>query len=729
MKLDTNAERELAKDYLLHTKENLFLTGRAGSGKTTLLKEIIDQTDKSTVIVAPTGVAAINAGGATIHSFFQLPPSNFLPTSEAIPGEGYTNRSILRSHLKYNADKRALFKNLEMLVIDEISMVRADLLDAMDFVLRYVRGSNQPFGNVQIVMVGDLYQLPPVVKDEEWEPLSTYYNTPYFFDALVWKQVKMVPLELKKVYRQKDEDFLHLLNRIRDGKPQLADLELLNTRYLPEEKENNEAILLTTHNYKANRVNQTELDKIKKPKLTFTAKVSGKFNEWAYPAAEKLILKKGARVMFIRNDKEGRYYNGKLAEVIDFDKEKNLLEVKYKDVKDSMWIEQVEWENRKYKTDKESDKIVAEVAGSFTQFPLRLAWAVTVHKSQGLTLEAVQLDLEGSFAAGQAYVALSRCTSLEGLVMKTKLQKQQVIIDHRIRRFYEGFPGLDVISRKLPMAKRAFALQRLQNRFNLTSLLIALEKWKKYIDESGFSEQTDYVALSENIQTDLLKLQTTTDDFQQLVQQWAKESLTNPDRLDHLMARSDKAIGYFTNLLFEKIIQPLHQHISDIQHQSRIKKYLNLAITLYDATWRKIEALYQTQLFEKKVYQQTQQHKKADLPDWKSARLQTKKKKGATFDITLTFFREGLSITEIAEKRSLTKTTIESHLTKWLKDEVIDIKELLTEDRLEALAKAKNKVVEYEGYKDLREKLDIDCSYSELGWIVWYTENKQMKTL
>lgn len=729
MQVETNAERELAKDYLLHTKENLFLTGRAGSGKTTLLKEIIDQTDKSTVVVAPTGVAAINAGGSTIHSFFQLPPSNFLPTSHPVPGEGYTNRSILRSHLKYNADKRALFKNLEMLVIDEISMVRADLLDAMDFVLRYVRGSNQPFGNVQIVMVGDLYQLPPVVKDEEWEPLSHHYSTPYFFDALVWKQVKMVPLELKKVYRQKDEDFLHLLNRIRDGKPETADIELLNTRHLPEGDGHKDVILLTTHNHKANRVNQTELEKIKNPKLTFTAKVKGKFNEWAYPAAEKLVLKKGAQVMFIRNDKEGRYYNGKLAEITGFDKEKNLLEIKYKEGNKSVWIEQVEWENRKYKTDKETDKIVAEVAGSFTQFPLRLAWAVTVHKSQGLTLDAVRLDLEGSFAAGQAYVALSRCTSLSGLVMETRLQKQQVIIDHRIRRFYEGFPELNLIAQRLPMAKRAFALQRLQHRFNLTALIVALEKWKKYIEESGFSEKEEHVTLSENIQTDLLKLQTTTDNFQRLLQQWATESLSNPDRLEHLMSRSDKAIGYFTAILFEKIIQPLHQHITDIQHQSRIKKYLQLAIDLYDATWRKIESLYQTQLFEKQVYQHKEQHKKADMQDWKSARLQTKKKKGATYDITLSFFREGLSIDEIANKRDLNKSTIESHLTKWLKEEVIDIKEILTEDRLKALTNAKQKVSDYEGYKDLREKMDIDCSYSELAWIVWHTESNPVKTL
>lgn len=723
MNVEQNTERDLAKQYLLNTKENVFLTGRAGSGKTTLLQEVMKETDKNTVVVAPTGVAAINAGGVTIHSFFQLPPSNFLPVDTSFMGDGYTTRSILKQHLKVNEDKRRLIQELEMLVIDEISMVRADLLDAIDFTLRYIRGSTQPFGEVQIVMVGDLYQLPPVVNDAEWSAFKDYYKTPYFFDSLVWKQTKMIPLELKKVYRQKDQDFLNVLNNIRDGKPRPEDIELLNTRYNPAKEKGNDAILLTTHNRKADRVNERELEAIKNPKLVFEAKVKGKFNEWTYPAAEKLILKKGAKVMFIRNDREARYYNGKLAEVVSYDSELEKLKVKFQDDQTTCWIEKASWEKIKYGTE-DSGKITQEVAGSFTQFPLRLAWAVTVHKSQGLTLDAVQLDLESSFAAGQTYVALSRCTTLKGLSMTSEIKSNHVIIDQRIRRFYAGFPESELIAEKLPTAEKAYALFRIQRRFKLYGLLSNLQKWRKYVNESGFSEKKEYTDVIDEIHTALFKLKDTSLEFQKHLQNWSAQSMTDDKMLDHLLERSDKAIVYFTNTLFDGMVKPLHQHISDIQHKAKVKKYLGLAVKLYDEIWRKIEQLYSLALFDQKICSAEKQHLKTDLPDWKSARIQTTKKKGATYDITLEFFREGMSIPAIAEKRGLAVGTIETHMTKWLKAGKIKLTELLSEERIQKLVNAKNKVSDYEGYNDLLSKMDADCNYGELRWIIWYTEER-----
>ena len=726
MNVEQNIERDLAKQYLLNTKEHVFLTGRAGSGKTTLLQEVIKATDKNTVVVAPTGVAAINAGGVTIHSFFQLPPSNFLPVETSFMGEGYTTRSLLKQHLKVSEDKRRLIQELEMLIIDEISMVRADLLDAIDFTLRYLRGSTQPFGEVQVVMVGDLYQLPPVVNDAEWSAFKDYYNTPYFFDSLVWKQAKMIPLELKKVYRQKDQDFLNVLNNIRDGKPRPEDLALLNTRHVPAEEASSDAILLTTHNRKADRINQKELEAIKSPKLVFEAKVAGKFNEWTYPAAEKMILKKGAKVMFIRNDREQRYYNGKLAEVVSYDAQLEKLKVKFQDDQTTCLIEKALWENIKYGTE-DNGKITQEVTGSFTQFPVRLAWAVTVHKSQGLTLEAVRLDLESSFAAGQTYVALSRCTTLAGLIMTSRILARHVIIDQRIRRFYEGFPASDSIAERLPRAEKAFALYRIQRRFKLYSLMINLQKWKKYVGKSGFSEKTEYTEVIDKIHDALFKLKDTSIEFQKQLQGWSARSMTDDKMLEHLLNRSDKAIVYFANTLFEEMVKPLHQHISDIQHKSKVKKYLSLAVKLYDEIWRKIEQLYSLGLYDKKICTAKEQHQKSDLPDWKSARIQTTKKKGATYDITLEFFMEGMSIPAIAEKRGLVAGTIEAHMGRWLKAGKVKITELLSEERLHELTTAKKQVAAYEGFGDLMSKIKVDCSYSELRWIIWYTEESQME--
>lgn len=721
--IDRNIERTLAKDYMLNTARHLFLTGRAGSGKTTLLQEVLLEADKSMVVVAPTGVAAINAGGVTIHSFFQIPPATFLPTNDFLFNDRFVNRPMLKEHMKMGGEKQRLIRELDTLVIDEISMVRADLLDAIDFVLRFVRRSTQPFGGIQVVMVGDLYQLPPVVKEVDWSTLSEYYQTPYFFNAMVWKQAKMVPIELKKVYRQKDSVFLDMLNNIRDGKLSGEDLELLNTRYFPDGKQ--EAILLTTHNRSANTVNDRELDSIDAPKLTFKAAIKGKFKEGNYPCAETLVLKKGAKVMFVRNDAERRYFNGKLAEVAEYDADENKIKVKFQADGSTCWIERVTWENIRFKSGEEEGSINKETIGEFTQFPLRLAWAVTVHKSQGLTLEQVCLDLIGSFASGQAYVALSRCTSLEGLYMKSKIGQQQIIVDYRIRDFYKKFPANDVVESRLEPAKKAYALYRLRRTFQLFKILAEYERWLQYIDRSSFGDQNEYTTIAEKGQLAALNLQSTSNDFTRHLETWINESSTNPNRIPHIINRSDKAIAYFANMLFNEIINPLHQHIGDIQNKSRIKKYLQLAMSTYDTAWQKIEALYHLRYNGQQVYTGQTRHQQSDLPEWTVARMQTKKKKGATFEITLGFFRQGMTIPEIAERRELTVGTIESHLTRWLKTGDIQLTELIKAERIEQLlAKIEQFEPLVESTTELKDRIGKDVSYAELRWLQWYRQEQ-----
>ncbi len=421
-------EFELADKIVRLTNRNLFLTGKAGTGKTTFLKKLKQECPKRMIVLAPTGVAAINAGGMTIHSFFQISPGLFLPSATKKKKEVFQMRK----------EKINIIRTIDLLVIDEISMVRADLLDEVDATLRRIRGYNIPFGGVQLLMIGDLQQLSPVVRDEEWHLLQEYYPTPYFFDSIALKRSSFSRIELTTVFRQTDIHFVSLLNKIRDNKVDQDSLNELNTHYRPNflPAENEGYIHLTTHNSAAQNINETQLLKINRNNRVFEATVTGVFPEANYPTEHTLVLKEGAQVMFIRNDQsqEKRYFNGKIGIVKGFD-DFSII-VSDKDNPDSdIFVSREKWDNVKYTLNPDTNEIEEQVDGSFEQFPLRLAWAITIHKSQGLTFDKAIIDAQSSFSHGQVYVALSRCRTLDGLVLSSPLRMDSIKYDNRIEQF------------------------------------------------------------------------------------------------------------------------------------------------------------------------------------------------------------------------------------------------------------------------------------------------------
>ena len=429
--MSKNPELELALQFIDKTDRNLFITGKAGTGKTTFLHQIKKESLKRMVIVAPTGVAAINAKGVTIHSFFQMPFGPILPNQIA------NTSNQLR---KFSKTKIDIIKSLDLLIIDEISMVRADLLDGIDQVMRRYKNRNKVFGGAQVLMIGDLQQLAPVVRPNEWGLLQSHYETVYFFSSKAYQEANVVSIELKHIYRQKNEDFITILNEIRNDDLSEKSAKILNKRYNPNFSPSKQEgyITLTTHNNRANLINNSELNKVKSKSTFFQAEISGKFNENAFPNAEKLELKVGAQVMFIKNDSspEKRYYNGKIGIITAISRE--TVNVQCANEVDEIVTEKEMWDNINYSINDETKELKEDIVGSFKQMPLRLAWAITIHKSQGLTFERAIIDAEASFAHGQTYVALSRCTSLEGLVLKTPITSSAIINDNTVSIFNQG---------------------------------------------------------------------------------------------------------------------------------------------------------------------------------------------------------------------------------------------------------------------------------------------------
>jgi len=427
--MDVNNELELAWDFVNNTDRNVFLTGKAGTGKTTFLHKLKMKSLKRMVVVAPTGVAAINAKGVTIHSFFQMPFGPIVPDADLEASSGF-NR-------KFNKTKINIIKSLDLLVIDEISMVRADLLDGIDKTLRRFKNKNKVFGGVQLLMIGDLQQLSPVIKDNEWQLLKAHYKNGFFFSSHAYQQCNAITVELKHIYRQDNPKFIDVLNEIRNNCLTQASADELNKCYQPNfmPDKNDGYIALTTHNNKAEQTNRSELDKLKTKAHTYKAEIEGKFPEYAYPNKEELTLKVGAQVMFIKNDSssEKRYFNGKIGKVILLDKDEVVVNCPDDDF--NIVTTPEIWENINYTVDAETKAISENKIGAYTQMPLRLAWAITIHKSQGLTFEKAIIDAQGAFAHGQTYVALSRCKSLEGLVLKNKIDSSQIISDANVISF------------------------------------------------------------------------------------------------------------------------------------------------------------------------------------------------------------------------------------------------------------------------------------------------------
>jgi hypothetical protein len=471
---DTNETFQLAADFVNYTNQNIFLTGKAGTGKTTFLKHIRDSSTKNTAIVAPTGVAAINAGGTTIHSFFQLPFGPFLPGNKAGMGnDTVTDAHSLISRLRLSNDRKAVMQALELLIIDEISMVRCDVLDAIDTVLKHVRSQyGKPFGGVQVVVIGDMFQLPPVVKDNEWALLSPYYASPYFFSSQVITQQPLAYIELNKIYRQTDKSFVAVLNQVRNNELDQDGYELLHSRYQqnfnPVKEEG--YITLTTHNNIADDINFKNLNQLFGTAYLYEAEIEGEFYEKAYPADAVLHLKIGAQVMFIKNDTEKtkRYYNGKIGTVEKIEDGKIFIQCK--DEASTIEVKKEKWKNIRYSLNKSNNQIEEDELGSFTQYPLKLAWAITIHKSQGLTFEKAIIDAGAAFAPGQVYVALSRCTKLQGIVLKSRITAQSLFTDQRILAFTETKKSEIVQQNLLQQAKKQFQQELILGLFNVNAI-------------------------------------------------------------------------------------------------------------------------------------------------------------------------------------------------------------------------------------------------------------------
>lgn len=548
----SNTLFQLAADLVNQTGRNLFLTGKAGTGKTTFLKYIRGNCPKQLAVVAPTGVAAINAGGVTIHSFFQLPFSPFIPSGKGTgfmpAGTEISNPHSLVSRLRFTSDKKKLLQQLELLIIDEISMVRCDLLDSVDTVLRHTRKKPlERFGGVQVLFIGDMYQLPPVVKDPEWKLLSEHYNSPYFFDSQVIREEPPLYIEFDKIYRQREDKFIRLLNQVRNNELNAEGCQILESRYQPVFKRTKEDgyILLTTHNEQARNINLAQLQQLDTAAFQYDAQLENDFPEQAYPADQHLILKEGAQVMFIRNDsaeRGKRFYNGKIGTVARLEEEKIFVRCPEEDIETE--VTRDKWENIRYTLDKASQTMKEEVLGSFTQFPLRLAWAITIHKSQGLTFEKAIIDAGEAFAPGQVYVALSRCTSLDGMILKSKVRSNSLFTDPRIVQFTQQISSSLRLQAELATARRNYQLRMLKESFGFQQAVFAGQTIKSYLTGNAVSFNKEAGEWADVLLGRLNALQDTALKFHQ----WLSGQFLLPEPPEEnpvLLERTRKAAAHF----------------------------------------------------------------------------------------------------------------------------------------------------------------------------------------
>jgi len=724
--MEKNLELRQAWEFVEHTGMSIFLTGKAGTGKTTFLKTLKSHSHKRMVVVAPTGVAAINAGGVTIHSFFQLPLSPYVPNAK------------MEQRFAYSKEKRKIMRTIDMLVIDEISMVRSDVLDAVDNVMRRFREHDKPFGGVQLVMIGDLHQLTPVVRDEEEKILSEYYSTTYFFGSKALQSIDYVTIELHHVYRQQDESFLKILNDIRDGHPTADDLKTLNSRYNPSFRPNanDDYIRLTTHNSKADDYNNYELLALKTPSYTFEAEIEKEFPPSDYPTDMRLTLKTGAQVMFLKNDPKGRYYNGRIGHVTYVD-ERQILVLCPGDEK-AIEVEKEVWENTKYKLNDSTNQIESEVVGTFTQYPLRLAWAITIHKSQGLTFDHAIIDAQLSFASGQVYVALSRCKTLEGMVLASPIEPSAIINDSRVSDYVanQGAAAKESIER-LPKLKEAYYKQLLVELFNFKPILVAESSLDRVMQEFFYSKSA-LAALHHTALGDLrTKVIPTAKTWTNKIENLTDEQAHSTDFLE----RVKRGAAYFAGQLTD-IFDDLIKRTGLLQTNNKmIKRRLDHAYTDMHDIWLGKRYLltdiaengYTPQSYLK--FKQEAVLNAMDENGGKAARTSTKSKtsshqsksdgisgnvkeekkpkidtRKATFDL----YKQGKTIKEIAEERNLKADTIFGHLAFYALRGDIPIDTILPIQHREKIERIIKNVGIESGMKPIKNLCPPEVTYAEI---------------
>ncbi len=729
------------------------MTGKAGTGKTTFLRDLSRLTHKRFVVVAPTGIAALNACGVTIHSQFLLPFGSFLPTREA---EGnfsdqfgfFTQQTLARKH-PLNQARRNVLKAIDLLVIDEVSMLRADILDAVDYRMRSVkRNYKVPFGGVQVLLIGDLYQLPPVVKDQEWSVLSRFYKSMHFFEAKALQNSGMVYLELDRIFRQREEVFIRVLNNLRDNRATPEDVQALNRHYksLDQIRDLPPAITLTTHNYKADEQNLRELRVLDSPSFWYEADIERDFPETLYPLPKSIELKVGARVMFIKNDSSGNssYFNGKLATVTRLAQGEVIVELD--DSNEEFVLRKEVWENKKYRLHPDTKELEEEVVGTFAQFPIKLAWAVTVHKSQGLTFDRAIIDVGQAFAPGQVYVALSRLRSLEGLILRTRVQADVIYSDPKVVDFTQGTSLQADLNELLSQKQTQYLTSLIQETFEFESLLKSLAQFDK--DQQSSLEFED-----ENLRKDLPAIYQALESEGENTRKFRTQLLVLLQNREEakLQERIGKGADYYLSFL-EKILEKLMLHQASVADFSRIKSYQNgleelelellrkylaiaksgrllLAISRGEITGKmedidSLLALKRKSILAKvretlpeKPQSSTKTGRKKSAEKPKKA---PKEKNGDSKSISIQLFLAGKSPAEIAAEREFALSTIMGHLGAGVKAGTLRLEQLVADD---AIREIKPLVGKYDSLKPYFEHFDGKYDYGTLRLVLFSGED------
>ncbi len=734
--------------FINQTHQSVFLTGKAGTGKTTLLKEIIATTHKNTVVVAPTGIAALNAGGVTIHSMFQLPFGGFIPDNSAPQFSDTTKfetKATLRRHFKMSGQKRAVIRNMELLIIDEVSMLRADLLDAMDYMMQTVRKKSAPFGGVQVLFIGDLLQLPPIIRDEEWRTLRTYYKGKFFFHAHVIQQYPPLYIELSTIYRQKDDRFISVLNNLRNNEITISDVQMLNEFVKPDFdlKANKGFITLTTHNAKADVMNAQSLEDLEGKCTTFKPDITDDFPEKIYPVDPNLQLKVGAQVMFVKNDLslDKNYFNGKMGVVKSMTSKE--IWVHFPDENKTIEVDKYEWQNIRYTVNEMTKEIDEEVLGTFVHYPIKLAWAITVHKSQGLTFDKAALDVSQVFLPGQAYVALSRLRSLNGLVLLSPLRMNGISNDQDVMEYAENKASDEALSNALKRETKNFILNYLKNSFDWNELA---QEWRNH--QFSYNSDTENSAKAKNAtwaQKQAGVIWQLLDPSSKFLVQLDKLFRSEQLELSHISERINAAFNYFIVPMDQLVYETLWK-IEEVKRLKKAKTFYEELLVLDDlqtkaaiqlmkaklmiATLLKGETISKEKLTSDEIKQYKisklervfEDFKKANITlieDEKDADRYTTKKsdkkepKKSTVLQTYDLWLEKKTVPEMAKLRKLTQESILSHLTKLIQAKTIGITEIMSEEKIIALHEA------FAGYKEesvspLKEKYGDTFSWEEL---------------